>query len=58
MRDPDTVAGIVNALRQVYGDDIARVMLKRRLVASRSDRRLVALAAEKPRRGQTDHASA
>ena len=27
MRDPDTVAGIVNALRQVYGDDIARVML-------------------------------
>ena len=27
MLDPDTVAGIVNALRQVYGDDIARVML-------------------------------
>ena len=27
MHDPDTVAGIVNALRQVYGDDIARVML-------------------------------
>jgi hypothetical protein len=27
MRDPDTVAGIVNALRQVHGDDIARVML-------------------------------
>src|SRR4029077_2891408 len=29
-----------------------------RLVADRSDRRHVALAAEKPRRGQTDHASA
>ena len=27
MHDPDTVAEIVNALRQVYGDDIARVML-------------------------------
>jgi hypothetical protein len=27
MRDPNTVAGIVNALRQVYGDDIARTML-------------------------------
>jgi hypothetical protein len=27
MRDPNTVAGIVNALRQVHGDDIARVML-------------------------------
>jgi hypothetical protein len=28
MHDPDTVAGIVNALRQVDGDDIARVMLR------------------------------
>jgi hypothetical protein len=27
MRDLDTVAGIVNALRQVCGDDIARFML-------------------------------
>jgi len=27
MRDPNTVAAIVNALRQVYGDDIARVSL-------------------------------
>jgi hypothetical protein len=27
MRDPNTVAGIVNALRQVHGDDLARVML-------------------------------
>ena len=27
MRDPNTVAGIVNALRQVHGDDIARVLL-------------------------------
>ena len=25
MRDPDTVAGVVNVLRQVHGDDIARV---------------------------------
>ena len=27
MRDPNTVAAIVNALRQVHGDDIARIML-------------------------------
>jgi hypothetical protein len=27
MRDPDTVAGIINALRQVHGNDIARIML-------------------------------
>ena len=27
MRDPNTVAVIVNALRQVHGDDLARVML-------------------------------
>jgi hypothetical protein len=27
MRDPNNVAAIVNALRQVYADDIARVML-------------------------------
>jgi hypothetical protein len=27
MRGPNTVAAIVNALRQVHGDDIARVML-------------------------------
>ena len=27
MRDPNTVSGIVSALRQVHGDDIARVML-------------------------------
>jgi hypothetical protein len=27
MRDPNTVASIVNALRQVHGDDLARVML-------------------------------
>ena len=27
MRDPNTVAVIVNALRQVHGDDIARVLL-------------------------------
>ncbi len=27
MRDPNTVAGIVSALGQVHGDDIARVML-------------------------------
>ena len=27
MRDPDTVARIVDALRMVHGDDIARVML-------------------------------
>jgi hypothetical protein len=27
MRDPDTVAAIVNALRQVHDDDLARVML-------------------------------
>jgi len=27
MRDPKTVAAIVNVLRQAYGDDIARVML-------------------------------
>ena len=27
MRDPNTVAEIVNALRQVHGDDLARVML-------------------------------
>jgi hypothetical protein len=28
MRDPNTVAVIVNVLRQVHGDDLARVMLK------------------------------
>ena len=28
MRDPTAVAAIVKALRQVHGDDIARVMLK------------------------------
>ena len=27
MRDPNTVAAIVNALRLVHGDDLARVML-------------------------------
>jgi hypothetical protein len=27
MRDPDTVAGIVTALRQVHGDCVARLML-------------------------------
>jgi hypothetical protein len=27
MRDPNTVAAIIEALRQAYGDDIARVML-------------------------------
>ena len=27
MRDPNTVAAIVNVLRQVHGDDLARVML-------------------------------
>ena len=27
MRDPDTVAEIVAALRQVHGDDVARVLL-------------------------------
>ena len=27
MRDPQTVAAIVSALRQVHGDDTARVML-------------------------------
>ena len=27
MRDANTVAAIVNALRQVHGDDLARVML-------------------------------
>ena len=27
MRDPNTVAAIVNVLRQVHGDDRARVML-------------------------------
>ena len=27
MRDPNTVAAIINALRQVHGDDLARVML-------------------------------
>ena len=27
MRDPNTVAVIVNALRQVHGDDLARAML-------------------------------
>ena len=27
MDDPNTVAAIVNALRQVHGDDLARVML-------------------------------
>ena len=27
MRDPNTVAAIVNALRQVHGDDRARLML-------------------------------
>ncbi len=27
MRDPNTVAAIVSALRQVHGDDIARVLL-------------------------------
>jgi len=27
MRDPNTVAAIVNALRQVHGDELARVML-------------------------------
>jgi len=27
MRDPNTVAGIINALRQVHGNDIARIML-------------------------------
>ncbi len=28
MRDPNTVAAIVSALRQAHGDDTARVMLK------------------------------
>ena len=27
MRDPNTGAGIISALRQVHGDDIARIML-------------------------------
>jgi hypothetical protein len=27
MRDPNTVAAIVNALRQVHGDDLARALL-------------------------------
>ena len=27
MRDPNTVAAFVNVLRQVHGDDLARVML-------------------------------
>jgi len=27
MRDPNTVAAIVNSLRQVHGDELARVML-------------------------------
>src|SRR5258705_3780336 len=27
MRDPNTVVAIVNVLRQVHGDDLARVML-------------------------------
>ena len=27
MRDPNTVAAVVNALRLVHGDDLARVML-------------------------------
>ena len=27
MRDPDTVAGIVSALRQVHGDGVARLLL-------------------------------
>ena len=27
MRDPNTVAVIVNALRRVHGDDLARIML-------------------------------
>ena len=32
MRDPNTVAAIVNVLRQVHGDDLARVMLNDGLV--------------------------
>ena len=27
MRDPNMVAAIVNVLRQVHGDDLARIML-------------------------------
>ncbi|MEA3089870.1 MAG: hypothetical protein QOJ04_1212 [Caballeronia sp.] len=57
MRDPNTVAAIGNVLRQVHGDDLARVMLNDGLSLA-ADRRFVALAAEKTRRGQIDRASA
>ena len=57
MRDPSTVAMIVNVLRQAHDDDLARVMLNDGfslaiLIAA------LALAAEKPRRNKIDHASA
>ena len=41
MRDPETVAGIVGALRQVHGDGVARLLLSDGIVG-RSDRRLAA----------------
>ena len=57
MREPKTVAAIVNALRQVHGDDIARSVERRLSLAALIDA-LLSLAAEKQRRDQTDHPSA
>ena len=48
MRDQNTVAGIINALRQVHGDDIARVTVERRIIIGRSDELRAALPIEKP----------
>ena len=58
MRDPSTVAMIVNVLRQAHDDDLARVMLNDGFSLAILIDCPVALAAEKPRRNKIDHASA
>ena len=58
MRDPNTVAGIVNALRQVHDDDLARVMLNDGFSLAILIDALLRSPLKKPRRGQTDHGSA
>ena len=40
MRDPDTVAGIVSALRQVHGDGVARLLLNDERSGARKSREI------------------
>jgi hypothetical protein len=57
MRDPNTVAAIVNALRHVHGDDLARVMLNDGFSLAILIDALLLSPLKKSRRGQTDHPS-